>query len=55
MRSSNHDEAALPTPANRRKPVKTTATAYRGWLRNRMNFWMKAISTNRKARPRARK
>ena len=45
----------LPNPANTRKAQSTTDTAYRGWCRNRMNFCIKAISTNMKAVPMERK
>ncbi len=52
---ASRSDAALPSPANSRNPLSTTATEYSGWLRNRMNFWMKAISTNRNASPSSRK
>ncbi len=54
-RARQRPDTPLPTPANTRKALSTTATAYRGWLRNRMNFWMKAISMHMKATPMAAK
>ncbi len=54
LRRSRPDQA-LPSPANSRNPARTTATAYSGWLRKRMNRWMNAISTNRNASPSRKK